>query len=160
MPLNDLDKTDYSLLAYLQNNGRASNVELADHLNLSETPSWRRLKRLETDGIIKGYQANLDRRKLGFDILAFVQIMFSVHTDDTPDKFEQSIKEVPEILSCYNITGEADYMLVIVSENLATYEKLLRLTIRRLPGVTSIKSILSMREVKNTTSLPLSNSKI
>ncbi len=160
MPLNNLDKTDYSLLAYLQNNGRASNVELADHLNLSETPSWRRLKRLETDGIIKGYQANLDRRKLGFDILAFVQIMFSVHTDDTSDKFEQSIKEVPEILSCYNITGEADYMLVIVSENLATYEKLLRLTIRRLPGVTSIKSILSMREVKNTTSLPLSNSKI
>ena len=160
MPLNNLDKTDYSLLAYLQNNGRASNVELADHLNLSETPSWRRLKRLETDGIIKGYQANLDRRKLGFDILAFVQIMFSVHTDDTPGKFEQSIKEVPEILSCYNITGEADYMLVIVSENLEEYEKLLRLTIRRLPGVTSIKSILSMREVKNTTSLPLSNSKI
>ncbi len=94
------------------------------------------------------------------DILAFVQIVFSVYTDDTPEKFEQSIKEVPEILSCYNITGEADYMLVIVSENLEKYEKLLRLTIRRLPGVTSIKSNLSMREVKNTTSLPLSNRKI
>ena len=160
MPLNNLDETDYSLLAYLQNNGRASNVQLADHLNLSETPSWRRLKRLETDGIIKGYQANLDRRKLGFDILAFVQVMFSVHTDNSPEKFEQTIKEVPEILSCYNITGESDYMLVIVSENLATYEKLLRLTIRRLPGVTSIKSNLSMREVKSTTSLPLLHGKI
>ncbi len=154
-----LDKTDYSLLSYLQNNGRASNVELADHLNLSETPSWRRLKRLETDGVIEGYQANLNRQKLGFDILAFVQIMFSVHTDDAPERFEKAIKEVPEVLSCYNITGEADYMLVIVSKNLTTYEKLLRLTIRRLPGVTSIKSILSMREVKGTTSLPLPNNK-
>ena len=160
MPLKNLDKTDCSLLAYLQNNGRASNVELADHLNLSETPSWRRHKKLETDGIIKGYQANLNRSKLGFDILAFVQIMFSVHTDDTPEKFEQTVKGIPEILSCYNITGEADYMLVIVSENLEKYEKLLRLTIRRLPGVTSIKSNLSMREVKNTTSLPLLNSKL
>ncbi len=160
MPINTLDKTDYSLLTYLQNNGRASNVQLADHLNLSETPSWRRLKRLEGDGIIKGYQANLDRSKLGFDILAFVQIMFSVHTDDTPEKFEQTVKEVPEILSCYNITGEADYMLVIISENLAKYEKLLRLTIRRLPGVSSIKSSLSLREIKNTTSLPLLDNKI
>ncbi|MDA3940606.1 MAG: Lrp/AsnC family transcriptional regulator [Spirochaetia bacterium] len=160
MPLNSLDKTDYSILNYLQNNGRASNVQLADHLNLSETPSWRRHKRLEVDGIIKNYQANLDRRKLGFDILAFVQVMFSVHTDDTPEKFEQIIKDVPEILSCHNITGEADYMLVIVSENLETYEKLLRLTLRRLPGVTSIKSNLSMREVKNTASLPLLDSKM
>jgi len=155
MPELLLDKTDYALLAYLQHDGRATNVQLADHLNLSETPCWRRLKRLEAEGIIDGYQANLNRGKLGFDIMAFVQVVFSVHTDDLPEKFEQTVQGIPEILSCYNVTGEADYILVVVAKDLAAYEKLLRTTIRKMPGVTSLKTMLSLREIKGTTALPL-----
>ena len=150
-----IDEIDYALLALLQKDGRASNVKLAENLNLSETPCWRRLKRLEDSGFIKGYQANLNRRLLGFGVLAFVQICFAIHTDDSPEQFEKAIQEIPEILSCHNVTGEADYLLEIVSEDLETYEKLLRRVIRRLPGVTSIKSSFSLREVKASTNLPL-----
>ena len=154
-PLPKIDETDYALLALLQKDGRASNVKLAENLNLSETPCWRRLKRLEDTGFIKGYQANLNRRQLGFGVLAFVQICFAIHTDDLPEQFEQAIQGIPEVLSCHNVSGEADYLLQIVSEDLETYEKLLRGVIRRLSGVTSIKSSFSLREVKASTNLPL-----
>jgi len=150
-----IDETDYALLAVLQEDGRASNVKLAKHLNLSETPCWRRLKRLEDSGFIKGYQANLDRRLLGFGVLAFVQISFAIHTGDSPEQFEQAIQEIPEVLTCHNVSGDAEYMLQIVSKDLETYEKLLREVIRRLPGVTSIRSSFSLREVKASTNLPL-----
>ena len=150
-----IDETDYDLLALLQKDGRAPNAKLAKNLNLSETPCWRRLKRLEDTGIIKGYQANLDRHLLGFGVLAFVQLCFAIHTDDSLEKFEEAIQGIPEILSCHNVTGEADYLLQIVSEDLETYEKLLREVIRRLPGVTSVKSSFSLREVKASTNLPL-----
>lgn len=155
LSITNIDETDYALLALLQKDGRASNVKLAKNLNLSEAPCWRRLKRFEDTGIIKGYQANLNRHLLGYGVLAFVQICFAIHTDDAPEKFEEAIKGIPEILSCHNITGEADYLLQIVSEDLETYEKLMRGVLRRLPGVTSIKSSFSLREVKDTTHLPL-----
>jgi DNA-binding Lrp family transcriptional regulator len=150
-----IDETDYGLLALVQKDGRAPNTKLAKKLHLSETPCWRRLKRLEDKGIIKGYQANLDRRLLGFGVLAFVQICFAIHTDDSPEKFEEAIQGIPEVLSCHNVTGESDYLLQIVSTDLETYEKLLRRVLRKLPGVTSIKSSFCLREVKASTHLPL-----
>ncbi len=150
-----LDETDLALLNLLQKDGRLSNVKLAEKLNLSETPCWRRLKRLEESGYIRGYQAKLNRQLLGFGVLAFVQICFSIHTDDSPAQFENAILEIPEVLSCHNVSGEADYLLHIVSESLESYEKLLSGVIRRLPGVTSIKSSFSLRAVKDTTDLPI-----
>ena len=133
MPDEKIDRTDYSILSFLQKHGRTSNVKLADHLNLSETPCWRRLKRLESSGFINEYRAILNRRKLGFDIFAFVQIKFSNHTNEDPEEFEKAVQEIPEILSCHNVTGDADYMLIVVSQNLESYEELLRLSIRQLP---------------------------
>ncbi|SLM30935.1 Leucine-responsive regulatory protein [Desulfamplus magnetovallimortis] len=153
----EIDDFDYALLNLLQKDGRATNVKIANSLNLSETPCWRRLKRLEEHGIIKGYHANLNRYLLGFDILAFVQVFSERHTDDSLYQFEQAVKEIPEILSCHNITGDADYLLQIVTKNLDTYEKLLRKVIRRLPGVTSIKTSISLREIKDSKELPLTN---
>ena len=91
-PLATIDDTDHALLALLQKDGRASNVKLAKQLNLSETPCWRRLKRLEDQGFMKGYHANLDRRLLGFGVLAFVQVSFAIHTGDSPEQFEQAIQ--------------------------------------------------------------------
>ena len=155
-PLNeDLDDTDYALLALVQDNGRISNVKVAEMLSLSETPCWRRLKRLEEDGYITDYQANLNRHRLGFGILALVQICFANHTDDAPSRFEAAIENIPEIISCHNVTGEADYFLQIVSQDLVTYEQFLRKVLRKLPGVTSIQSSFSLREVKNSTRLPV-----
>lgn len=155
IPLIQIDETDHALLSMLQKDGRTTNVKIAGSLNLSETPCWRRLKRLEDTGFIEGYHAVLNRKLLGFGIYAFVQIFSESHTDDSLEQFEKEVQEIPEILSCHNITGDADYILQIVSENLEEYEKLLRKVIRRLPGVTSVKTSISMREVKDTTNLPL-----
>lgn len=154
-PGNGLDTTDYALLALVQKDGRISNVKAAEALSLSETPCWRRLKRLEDKGYIDSYQANLNRHRLGFGVLAFVQICFANHTDDAPSQFEKSVRSIPEILSCHNVTGEADYFLQIVAQDLVAYERFLRKVLRKLPGVTSIQSSLSLREVKHSTRFPL-----
>ncbi len=154
-PENELDTTDYALLALVQKDGRISNVKVAEALSLSETPCWRRLKRLEDKGYIDSYQANLNRHQLGFGVLALVQICFANHTDDAPSQFEKSVRSIPEILSCHNVTGEADYFLQIVAKDLVAYERFLRKVLRKLPGVTSIQSSLSLREVKHSTRLPL-----
>ena len=142
-------------MALVQDDGRISNVKVAETLALSETPCWRRLKRLEESGYIDGYQANLNRHRLGLGVLALVQICFANHTDDAPSQFEEAVQNIPEVLSCHNVTGEADYFLQIIARDLVEYELFLRKVLRRLPGVTSIQSSISLREVKNTTRFPV-----
>lgn len=153
-PVN-LDSTDLRILELLQDEGRISNARLAERLNLSETPAWRRLRRLEEEGFVRGYRAQLDQRKLGYGVTAFVQITLAMHTGQQPYKFEEAIQDIPEILSCHNITGEADYLLQIVARNLEDYGEFVARVLRQLPGVTSIRSSLAMREVKASGKLPV-----
>ena len=155
MPISELDQTDCAMLDLLQKDGRISNVKLAAELNLSETPCWRRQKRLEESGYIKGYHAQLDRKRSGYGVMAFVQISFSIHSDDSLLDFERAVQDIPEVLFCHNISGESDYLLQVVSESLESYEKLSRNVIRRLPGVTSIKTSFSLKEIKSSTRLPI-----
>ncbi len=151
----EMDATDIALLNLVQEDGRIANSKVADTLNLSEAPCLRRRKRLEEKGFIVDYQANLARERLGFGVLALVQICFANHTGEAPELFEEEIQNIPEILSCHNVTGEADYILQIVAQDLASYETFLRTVLRKLPGVTSIRSSLSLREVKSSSRLPL-----
>jgi Transcriptional regulators len=150
-----LDDTDRALLALVQQDGRMSNAKLAEALSLSETPCWRRLKRLEAEGVIDGYQANLNRRRLGYGVLALVQLCFGNHSDDAPSNFEAAVQHIPEVLSCHNVTGEADYFLQVVAKDLEAYGRFVSDVLRKLPGVTSIRSSLSLREVKASTRLPV-----
>ena len=150
-----LDDTDYALMALIQRDGRASNVKLARELNMSEASCWRRLKRLEEAGCIRGYRADLNRRLLGFGVFAFVHVCFAIHSDDHHERFQEAVQDIPEVLSCHNITGQEDYILQIVAQDLETYERLLHTRLRRLPGVTSIKTSFSLRELKASSSLPL-----
>jgi DNA-binding Lrp family transcriptional regulator len=150
-----LDATDLALLALVQQDGRLSNAKLAEALALSETPCWRRLKRLEAQGVIDGYQANLNRRRLGFGVLALVQLCFANHADEAPAQFEALVQHIPEVLSCHNVTGEADYFLQVVAKDLDAYGRFVSEVLRKLPGVTSIRSSLSLREVKASTRLPV-----
>lgn len=150
-----LDETDIALLSLLQQDGRMSNARLAEALALSETPCWRRLKRLEERGVVEGYQANLNRRRLGFGVLALVQVCFANHADEGPAQFEALVQDIPEILSCHNVTGEADYFLQVVAKDLEGYGRFVSEVLRKLPGVTSIRSSLSLREVKASSRLPL-----
>lgn len=153
--MNALDSTDIAILRALQQDGRLTNARLAEQVALSETPCWRRLKRLEADGYIDAYRADLNRRKLGFGVVAFVQITLGDHAGDAPLQFEQRVAAMPEVLSCHNVTGESDYLLQVVAADLDTYGVFVRDTLRRLPGVSAILSNLSLREIKSSHALPL-----
>jgi DNA-binding Lrp family transcriptional regulator len=152
---DDLDSVDLGILRLVQGDGRMSNARLAEALSLSETPCWRRLKRLEAQGYVEGYQANLSRRRLGFGVLAMVQLSFANHTGDAPAKFEEAVQHIPEVQSCHNVTGEADYFLTIVAKDLDAYGRFVTDVLRKLEGVTSIRSSLSLREVKSSSRLPV-----
>ncbi len=151
----ELDDTDRTILRLLQQDGTLSNPKLAEHVSLSVTPCWRRLKRLEEDGYITGYQANLDRRKLGLDVLVFVQLSFLVVTDGSIKRFEENITGHPEVLSCHKVTGTADYLLQVVAENLDAYSDFVENVLRVMPGISMIHSSLAMREIKSSSRLPV-----
>lgn len=155
LPKDELDQVDIRLLRALQADGRLSNAKLAEQLAISETPCWRRLKRLETEGFIQSYQANLNRKKLGYGVVAFVQVTLGNHAGEEPLQFEQLVTTFPEILSCHNVTGDCDYLLQIVASDLDAYGIFVRDKLRKLPGVTSIRSNLSLREVKTSAILPI-----
>lgn len=154
--MNDqLDKVDLAILREIQSDGRLSNAKLSEKLSLSETPCWRRLKRLEGDGFVESYQAILNRKKLGFGVVGFAQVTIGDHASDDPLVFEQEVAVIPEILSCHNVTGDYDYVLQIVAKDLDAYGAFIRDRLRKLPGVASIHSNLSLREVKSTLNLPV-----
>jgi len=150
-----LDDTDRTILRLLQQDATLSNPKLAEHVSLSVTPCWRRLKRLEEDGYITGYHASLDRRKLGLDVLVFVQLSFLVVTDGSIKKFEETIAQCPEVLSCHKVTGTADYLLQVVAESLDAYSDFVENVLRVIPGISMIHSSLAMREIKSSSLLPI-----
>lgn len=150
-----LDEVDRSILRYLQEDGRLSNARLAERLSLSETPCWRRMKRLEAEGYIEGYQANLNRRKLGYGVLAFVQLSVSIHTDEATARFEEVVRSCPEVIACHNITGQADFLLQVVAEDLDSYGAFIDRVFRKLPEIRAIHSSVSLREIKASNRLPL-----
>lgn len=151
----ELDETDRVILRMLQQDGTLSNPQLAEQVSLSVTPCWRRLKRLEDDGFITGYQANLSRRKLGLDVLAFVQLSFLVVTDASIKQFEDVIQSHSEVLSCHKVTGQADYLLQVVAQNLDAYSDFVEHVLRVIPGISTIHSSLAMREIKASNRLPV-----
>jgi Lrp/AsnC family transcriptional regulator, leucine-responsive regulatory protein len=151
-----LDKTDRAILDALQKDGRISNARLAETVGLSETPCARRLKRLESDGYIDQYRAVLSRAALGLGVVAFINVRFAVHDRATATRFEREIQAIPRILSCHNVSGSADYILQVVARDLDDYGTFMRDELRSLPGVTSVESSLSLREVKSFGGLPLS----
>lgn len=151
----DIDPTDLTILRLLQDDGTLTNTQLAEHLSLSVTPCWRRLKRLQDEGYITGYQANLNRRKLGLDVLAFVQLRFTVVTDGSVKQFEDIIRVHPAVLSCHKVTGEADYMLQVVAADLDAYSDFVEALLREVPGISMMHSSLAMREIKAVNRFPV-----
>lgn len=154
-PKPELDHTDLTILQLLQQDGTLSTPQLAEQVSLSVTPCWRRLKRLEDDGFITGYQANLNRRKLGLDVLAFVQLRFMVVTDVSTQQFEATVLQHPSVLSCHKITGEADYMLQVVATDLDAYSDFVETVLRKVAGIAMIHSSLAMREIKAVHRFPV-----
>lgn len=153
--MNGLDEFDIKILSILQQDGRISNAKLAKKLSMSEAPCWRRLQRLRETGIIKGYQAVLNRRKLGFGVLSFIQIKFVQHDEELTRLFETTINQCPEVMSCHNISGAADFLLIVVAKDLDAYVEFIDRKLRKIPGITDITSNISLRELKSSFRLPL-----
>ncbi len=151
----ELDALDCTLLDVLQRNGRISNVDLARQINLSPPAAHARLRRLEQQGFVRGYVTLLDRDKIGYDLLCFVQVSLMVHQPEQVQQFRTAVNEFPEVLECHHITGEYDYLLKVVLHNRADLERFLVNQLTPLPGVARIHTNLVLTEVKTTTRMPV-----
>ncbi len=152
----ELDRYDRRILDILQRDGRISNQALADRIGLSPSPSLRRVKALETAGIILGYHAELDARKLGYRLMALIHISMERHTAEQFDAFEAAIERLPEVQECLLITGqEADYQLKVVVQDMDAYQDLLLNRITRIPGVTGVHSSFVLRRVVDHRRIPV-----
>lgn len=153
--MTKIDATDARILTVLQRNGRISNAELADEVNLSASACHRRVQRLESDGFIRGYVALLDPKKMQRSTVVYVEITLSGQTDDVLDAFEREVSRIPDVLECHLMTGAADYLLKVVAADAEDFARIHRQKLARLPGVRQMQSSFALRSVRQTTALPV-----
>lgn len=157
MPISDLDDFDRKILAALQEDGRLSNVDLAEKVGLSPSPCLRRVKRLEQEGYIRGYRAVLDRRKLGLDLTVYVEIKVEKHSAENAALHQKLLEEIPEVVAAHMVSGEPDFVAEVVVPDLASYERLLTERLLTLPMVKDIRSNFVLRQAKIDAPLPLAH---
>jgi Lrp/AsnC family leucine-responsive transcriptional regulator len=163
----ELDKTDRKILAILQADGRASNQDVADQVSLSPSPCLRRIKRLEEAGVIRQYVALLDPAQIGLGLLAYVNVRLEKHSDSanaagakrassSPHAdFAASVEAWPEVVACYAMTGEMDYLLRVHVEDMEHFSRFMMKTLLIHPSVADVKSSFALQRIKDTTALPL-----
>lgn len=150
-----LDTTDKKILAALQRDGRMSNAELSEQVNLSPSACHRRVQRLEADGYIRNYVALLDARKMNVPTTVFVEITLQGQAEEVLDAFEKAVARIPDVLECHLMAGTADYILKVVAENTEDFARIHRQYLSRLPGVAQMQSSFALRTVFKTTALPV-----
>ena len=151
-----LDKYDRLILEQLQKNGRMTNQELADAISLSPSPCLRRVRHLEEAGLIDGYVALLNARKLGLTLMAFIQISMDKHTPERFDSFEKTVRSYPEVLECHLITGQsADYLLKVIVKDMDGYQQFLLQQLTRIEGVSGVHSSFVLKSPIDGTALPV-----
>jgi len=155
MPGKPLDNFDLKILRELQNNAEVSMQDLGDRVGLSHTPCWRRVKRLEQDGIIRKRVTLLDAEALHLDVNVFVHVTLMNHRDDGLTQFEEAVQDIAEIVECYTVSGDKDFLLRVVVADVSAYEQLLKHVLINLPGVDNLSSTFALRQVKYTTEYPL-----
>ncbi len=155
MPDINLDATDIRILNELQRDGRLPNVELAQRVNLSPSPCLARVRRLEAEGLIDRRVTLLNARKLGLKVNVFIQISLDKQRKAALDVFEREIAVLPEIMECYLMSGDADYLVRALVEDVDALERLIVERITRIPGVASIRSSFALKQVLYTTAVPL-----
>ena len=150
-----MDAKDCQIIAVLQREGRLSNQDLAERVNLSPSACHRRVQRLEEEGYIRDYVALLDTRKLGRPTTVFVEITLSGQADEVLEAFEREVKKIPDVLECHLMAGSADYLLKVVAEDTEDFARIHRAKLARLPGVQGMQSSFALRTVFKTTALPV-----
>jgi DNA-binding Lrp family transcriptional regulator len=155
MPDTKLEPTDVKILEALQDDGRLTNQALAETVGLSTSPCWRRVRQLEDSGVIAGYRADLDRRKIGLDVLAFIRVKIDSHSEAEAEEFSRSVTRLKEVVACYSIAGDADFLLQVVSPDLETYAEFAMTVVRRLPRIKEMQTTFVLKEIKSFAGLPL-----
>ncbi|BBB24719.1 Lrp/AsnC family transcriptional regulator [Amphritea japonica] len=150
-----LDRYDRHILAILQDDGRISNQQLADQVGLSSAACWRRVKVLDEKGILKKHTALVSPEALGYDLCVLVMVTLIRHQQDDAIEFQQAVQGYPEVLQCFAVTGDADYVLRVIVQNMAAYDSFLNEKIFNLPGVSQVRSNFALREIKNETAIPI-----
>ncbi len=150
-----MDKIDKKIVFELQKNGRLSNFDLAEKVGLSPSPCLRRIKNLEKKKIISGYTAIIDEELFGYPITAFVSVRLENQTDGTLKVFEEGISYLDEVVDCWLVTGNRDYLLRVVAINLKTYEKFMREDLTKIKGIASIETNFALGSVKTKQPLPI-----
>ena len=153
----DLDRVDRSILDLLQEDGRITNAELAGRIGLSPSACHRRVRQLETAGVIERYTALVDRHAIGRGVSVFVEVSLESQREDVLDAFEAEIKNVPDVMSCHLMAGNADYLIHVTCRDVADYESIHREHIAVLPGVTRLRSSFAIRTVTDTTAVSMSS---
>ena len=151
----DLDEADLKILDVLQEDSSLSAAEMAQRVGLSQSPCWRRIQRLKEDGYIKREVAILDRKKLGLNAHVFARVKLSAHGHAQLAEFTRAVRSFPEVLECYVLMGEVDFLLRVVAEDVEAYERFFFEHLSQLPGVQEINSTVALSEIKSSTALPL-----
>ncbi len=157
MPKVDLDPIDCRIVAELQSDGRLSNVDLADKVGLSPSPCLRRVKRLEQEGYIAGYRAALRRDRVGLRFSVFVGVKIDGHANERALAFEKAVVEMPEVVACHLVSGEADYFLEVVVPDIDDYQRFLVGKLLNLPIVREVRSNIAIQTLKAGAPLPLAH---
>jgi Lrp/AsnC family leucine-responsive transcriptional regulator len=142
----NMDKTDQKILKSIETHARQSFAELGERVGLSKTPCWKRVQSLEASGIIKGYRASLDPKKLGLNLYAFVHVSIEA---SRYSEFESAVARIPAVLQCFSTAGEADYLMQVLVRDVEALDEVIRMVIAQLPGVQSTESTVCMKVIKD-----------
>jgi len=150
-----MDRIDLKILGALQKDASLSTAELAQRAGLSQSPCWRRINLLEESGVIRRRVAVLQREKLGLDVLVLVHVKLASHGWQSLPKFKQKVLSYPEVMQCFMVMGDTDFVLLVTTRTINDYNEFLQRRLSQIPGVQAIESNIVIEETKNTTELPL-----
>lgn len=150
-----LNSTETKILTLLQEDARITNQSLADEIALSPSPCWRKVRKLEEDGVIQGYRAVLSRKKIGLGVMVFIRVSIDSHSEAEAKKFEEEVTALQDVVACYSIGGDADFLLQVVASDLDSYAEFAMSVIRRLPGIKEMQSMFVLKEIKPQAGWPI-----
>lgn len=152
--MEGLDKIDYHILQLLQANSNITNLSLSNQVGLSPAPTLERVKKLEKNGIIRSYHADVDPNSLGLNVQTFILVNITWHKQDAADNFLRQVREIEEITECYTITGDGDFLLKVICKDLQAYQNLLFNVLSQVPEVERLKTLMTLSTVKSSKVLP------
>jgi Lrp/AsnC family leucine-responsive transcriptional regulator len=155
MSIKRLEAEDVHILNHLQQDGRMTNQALSDAVGLSTSPCWRRVRNLEETGVIQGYCARLDRKQVGLGVLAFIRVKIDSHSEAEAEDFSQQVSALKEVVACYSIAGDADFLLQVVAPDLDSYADFAMSVVRRLPRIKEMQTTFVLKEIKAFNGFPL-----